>query len=139
MQFLVKIVKDCKSRGPNKISKMELFAEKVNGFQPFIIFVKSAILDVLNTFWILNTVLNTSLEALTTFARSFILDVWLGFRRLWHQVVFSFGRNSESNYTGWRLSRDVLEKSCFGNLILSQIHVRNTYRNKDKITAKYLK
>ena len=55
--------------------KMELFAEKINGFQPFVIFVKSAILDVLNMFWILNTVLNTSLEALTTFASSFILDV----------------------------------------------------------------
>ena len=54
---------------------MELLVEKVNGFQPFIIFVKSAILDVLNTFWILNTVLNTSLEALTTFAGSFVLDV----------------------------------------------------------------
>ena len=81
--FLVKIVKDCESRGIFRTQqniKMELFAEKVNGFQPFIIFVKSAILDVLNTFWILNTVLNTSLEALTTFARSFILDVWLGFR-----------------------------------------------------------
>ena len=63
--------------GPNKISKMELFAEKVKGFQPSmsIIVVKSAILDVLNTFSILNTVLNATLEALTTFARSFILDV----------------------------------------------------------------
>ena len=49
--------------GPNKISKVDLFLEKVNGFQPFIIFVQ------------MNTVLNTSLEALTTFARSFILDV----------------------------------------------------------------
>ena len=49
--------------GPNKISKMELFAEKVNGFQPFIIFVKNAILDVLNMFSILNIVQNTSLEA----------------------------------------------------------------------------
>ena len=36
--------------GPNKVSKMELFAEKVTGFQSFIIFVKSAILDVLNMF-----------------------------------------------------------------------------------------
>ena len=36
--------------GPNKISKMELFAEKVNGFQPFTIFVKSAIFDVLKMF-----------------------------------------------------------------------------------------
>ena len=42
MQFLMKIVKDCES-------KMEIFAEKVNGFKPFIIFVKSAILDALNT------------------------------------------------------------------------------------------
>ena len=30
--------------------KMELFAEKVNGFQSFVIFVESAILDVLNMF-----------------------------------------------------------------------------------------
>ena len=59
---------------------MELFAENVNGFPPFLIFVKGAILDVLNTFSILNTVLNTSLKALTTFARSFILGVWLGFK-----------------------------------------------------------
>ena len=47
MQFLVKIVKTVNPEafsGPNKISKMELFAGKVNGFQ------KSAILDVLNTF-----------------------------------------------------------------------------------------
>ena len=82
MQFLVKIVKDCESRGIFRTQqniKMELFAEKVNGFQLFIIFVKIAILDVLNTFWILNTVRNMSLEALTTFAMSFILDVWLGF------------------------------------------------------------
>ena len=41
--------------GPNRISKTELLAEKVNGFQPFIIFVKNFILDVLNK----------SLEALT--------------------------------------------------------------------------
>ena len=82
MQFLVKIVKDCDPEafsGPNKISKMEFFVEKVNVFQPFIIFVKSAILDC-NTFLTLSTVLNTSLEALTTFASSFILDVWLGFK-----------------------------------------------------------
>ena len=130
MQFLVKIVNALNPEAfsaPNRIFKMDLFAEKVSGFQSFI-FVKLHLRCseyVLNTFWVLNTILNTSLVALTTFARSFILDVWLGFRRLWHQVVFSFGRNSESNYTGWRLSRDVLEKSCFGNLILSQIHVRN--------------
>ena len=49
--------------GPNKISKVDLFLEKVNGFEPFIIFVQ------------MNTVLNMSLEALTPFARSFILDV----------------------------------------------------------------
>ena len=41
--------------GPNRISKTELLAGKVNGFQPFIIFVKNFILDVLNK----------SLEALT--------------------------------------------------------------------------
>ena len=125
MLFLMKIVKDCESRGSNKISTMELFAEKINSFQPFIIFVKNAILDVPNTFWILNTVLNMSLEALTAFSRSFILDVWLGFRYVWHKVVFSFGRNSESNYIEWPLLRGVLGKSCFGKLILSQIHIRN--------------
>ena len=32
--------------GRSRISKMELFAEKVNRFQPLIIFVKSFILDV---------------------------------------------------------------------------------------------
>ena len=122
MQFLVKMVKDFRTQ---QNIKMELFAQNVNGLQPFIIFVKSAILDVLNTFWILNTVLNTSLEALTTFAMSFILDVWLGFEYVWHKVAFSFGRNSESNYLEWRLLRGVLEKSCFGKLILSQIHIRN--------------
>ena len=67
-------------RTQQNIYKMELFAEKLNGFQPFIIFAKSAILDVLNTFWILNTVLNMSQEVLTTFARIFILDFWLGFK-----------------------------------------------------------
>ena len=41
--------------GPNRISKTGLLAEKVNDFQPFIIFVKNFILDVLNK----------SLEALT--------------------------------------------------------------------------
>ena len=127
MQLLVKTVKDYESRGIFRTQqniKTELFVE-VNGFQSFIIFVKSAILDVLNTFWILNTVLNTSLEALTTFARSFILDIWLGFKYVWHKLVFSFGRNSESNYIEWRLLRGVLEKSCFGKLILFQIQIRN--------------
>ena len=37
MQLLVKIVKECESReafsGPSRISKMEVFAEKVNGFE----------------------------------------------------------------------------------------------------------
>ena len=49
MQLLVKIVKECESEafsGPSRISKMELFAGKVNGFEPLIIFVKSSILDV---------------------------------------------------------------------------------------------
>ena len=48
----MKIVKDGESRGisrPSRISRMELFAEKVYGFKPFIIFEKSSILDVLNT------------------------------------------------------------------------------------------
>ena len=128
MQFLVKTVKDCESRGVFRTQqniKIEIFVEKVNGFQSFIIFVKSATFDVLNMFWILNTVLNMSLEALTTFATSFILDVWLGSRFLWHKVIFSFGWNSESNYLEWSLLSSVLEESCFGNLILSQIHIRN--------------
>ena len=82
MQFLVKIVKDCESRGISRTKqniKVELFAEKFYSFQPFIIFLKGAILDVLNTFWIVNNILNISLEALATFTRSFILDIWLGF------------------------------------------------------------
>ena len=126
MLFLVKIVNVTVNlqafSGLNKISKMELFVEKVNGCQSFNIFVKSAILNVLNTLWILNTVLKTSLKALTTFARSFILDVWLGFK---YKVVFLIGQNSESNYIEWQLLRGVLEESCFGNLILPQIHIRN--------------
>ena len=129
MQFLVKIVKDCESRGTFRTQqniKMGLFAEEVNGFEPFIIFVKSAILDVLNTFWILNTVLNMSLEALATFAMSFILDVWMGFKYISDiKVVFSFRQNSESNYIESWLLRGVLEESCFGKLILSQMHIRN--------------
>ena len=80
---------------------------------------------VLNTFWILNTVLNKSLKVLITFTRTFILDVWLDFRYFSDKVAFSFGWNSESNYIEWWLSRGVLMESCFGNLILSQIHVRN--------------
>ena len=128
MQFLVKIVKDCETRGifrTQQILRWSFFAENVNRFQPFIIFLKSAILDVLNMFRILNTVLNRSLEVLTTFTRSFILDVWLGFKYAWHKVVFLFGRNSESSYIEWQLLRGVLQKSCFGKLILSQIHIRN--------------
>ena len=46
---LLKTVNPVAFSGPNKISKMDFFAEKVNGFQPFI-FVKSAIVDVLNSF-----------------------------------------------------------------------------------------
>ena len=129
MQLLVKIVKHWESwaifRTQQNI-KMELFAEKVNGFQPFIVFVKSAILNVLNVFWILNTILNISLEALTTFARSFILDVWLGYKYICYtSLTSSFGRNSESIYIEWQLLRGVLEKSCFRKLILSQIHFRD--------------
>ena len=75
----MKIVKNCESRGIFRTQqniKMELSVEKVNGFQPFIIFVKSAILEyVLNTEYCSNT----SLEALTTFAMSFILIFWQGF------------------------------------------------------------
>ena len=53
MEFFVKIVKDGESNGifrTQRNIKMKLFAEKVNSFRPFSIFVKSAILDVLNTF-----------------------------------------------------------------------------------------
>ena len=83
MQFLVKIVKHCESRGIYRTQqniKMELFAENVDGFQPFIIFVKSAFLDVLNT-----CILNTEYcfeyvsGSVNYFPMSFILDVWLGF------------------------------------------------------------
>ena len=127
MQFLVKIAKHCESWVIFKTQqniKMELFAEKVNCFQPFIIFVKSAILNVLNVFWILNTILNMSLQALITFARSFLLDAWLGFKYISYiSLTSSFGRNSEPNYVEWQLMRGVLEKSCLGKL--SQIHIRN--------------
>ena len=53
MQFLVKIVKTVDPEafsGPNRISKMDFYAEEVNGFQSFIIFVKGSLLDLLNTF-----------------------------------------------------------------------------------------
>ena len=126
--------------GPNKISKMELFAEKVNGFQPFIIFVKSAILDVLNTFWILNTVLNTSLEALATFARSFILEVWLGFKYV-SDIKWCFQLGETLNqiiYSGgcWEvLSR----KAALEILYFLKYMFEISYHNKDKINAKCLK
>ena len=51
--------------------------------------------------------------------------------RLWHKVVFSFGRNSESNYIECRV-RGVLEKSSLGKLILSQNILEISYCNKDK-------
>ena len=141
MQFLVNIVKDCESRGTFRTQqniKMELFAEKVNGFQPFIIFVKSAILDVLNTFWILNTVLNTSLEALATFARSFILEVWLGFKYV-SDIKWCFQLGETLNqiiYSGgcWEvLSR----KAALEILYFLKYILEISYHNKDKITVKY--
>ena len=125
MQFLVKIVQDCESRGIFRTQqniKMELFAEKDNGFQPFIIFVKGAILDVLNTFWILNTVLNTSLEALTTFARRFIF-AWA---KLWTRL-----------YRVPRCTEVVLRKAALENLYFLKYILEVSYCNKDKITAKY--
>ena len=129
MQFLVKIVKDCESSGIFRTQqniKIELFAENVNSFQLFILFVKSTILDVLNMFWILNTILNTSLEVLTTFARSFIWDFWLGFRYLSDiKKYFQLGETTPVTYIEWLVLRGDLQESCFGNLILSQIHNRN--------------
>ena len=125
MQFLVKIVKDCESRGIFRTQqniKMELFAEKVNGFQPFIIFVKSAILDVLNTEYCSEYVSGS----VNYFRKKLHLRCLTRFYiYLWHKVVSSFGRNFESSYIEWLLSRVVLEEICFGNLILSQIYVRN--------------
>ena len=57
MQFLLNIVKGCESRGisrpNNRVSRMELFAEKVNELQPPITFEKSSILDVSE--YVLNT------------------------------------------------------------------------------------
>ena len=119
MQFLVKIVKDCESRDTFRTQqniKMELFVEKVKGFKPFIIFVKSAILDVLKTFWILNTILNTSLEALPTFSRSFILDV----------LTLSF-----------ILASSYILKAALENLYFLKHILEISYCNKEKITAKY--
>ena len=55
---------------PKRISKMELFVEKVNGFQPFIIFVKSSIFDVLNTEY-----RSEYVSGRVNYFRSFILDV----------------------------------------------------------------
>ena len=50
MQLLVKIIIKTVNpeafSGPSRISKMGLFAEKVNGFDALIIFVQSSILDV---------------------------------------------------------------------------------------------
>ena len=54
--------------------------------------------------------------------------------RLWLKVVFSFGRNSESNYI------DVLEASWLGNLkYFLKYMLELSYRNKYKIPAKYLR
>ena len=141
MQFLVKIVKDCESRSifrTRQNIKMELFAEKFNGFPQFIIFVKNAILDVLNTFWILNTVLNMSLEALNTFARSFILSVWLGFKyvsdiKLYSRLGETLNQIIYSNGC-WEV---FLRKSALGNLNFLKHILEISYCNKDNITAKY--
>ena len=120
--------------GPNKIPA--LFAEKVNGFQSFIIFVKSTILDVLNIFWILNTVLNVT-GRVNYFRKELHLRYLTGFQiRPWHKIVFSFGRNSESNYIQWRLLRGVLEETALEILYFLKYMLEISYRNKNKITVK---
>ena len=143
MQFLVKIVKTVNQEafsGPTRISKMELFAEKVNGFQPFVIFVKSFILDVLNTFWILNTVLNTSPEVLTTFAGSFILDVWLSFRYVSDiKYYFRLGETQNQIIQSDGCYEVLSRKAALVILYFLKYMLEISYRNKDKITAKYLK
>ena len=55
-------------------------------------------------------------------------------------MVISFGQNSDSNYLELRPLRGVLEERYFGNLRYFVKYVLElSYRNKDKITAKYLK
>ena len=128
MQLLVKIVKDFwiqrHFQDPEEYLRWSFLRKKLTGFSRY--FRKNLHLRC-------STVLNTSLEVLTTFARSFILDVW----RLWLKVEFSFGQNSESNYMEWRLSRGVLEESCFVNLInlILKYMLELFYRNKDKLTV----
>ena len=112
---------------------MELFVEKVNSFQSFIIFVKSAILDVLNTFWILNTVLNTSLEALTTFSRSFILDVWLGFKYVPDiKQYFRFGETLNQIIQSGSCWQVFSRKAALEILYFVKYILEISYHNKDK-------
>ena len=88
MQLLVKIVKDCESKGIFRTQqniKMELFAEKVNSFQPFIIFVKSTILDEYYPEYVSGSV--------NYFRKELHLRCLTGFWiRLWYKVVFLFGQ-----------------------------------------------
>ena len=58
----------------------------------------------------------------------FLTGFWI--IRLWHKVVFSLGRKSESNYIEWRLLRGVFQKNCFGKLMLSQILISNILLQK---------
>ena len=55
-------------------------------------------------------------------------------------LVFAIGQNSEPHYIASQLFRGVLEESCLGNLIhFLKYMLELSYRNKNKITAKYLK
>ena len=109
-------------------------------FGPFIIFVKSAVLDVLNTFWILNTVLNMSLEALTTFSRSFILDIWLCFRYVSDiKYYFRFSKTLNQIIKSHGCWEVLSRKAALEILHFLKYIIEISYRNKDKITAKYWK
>ena len=66
---------------------------------------------------VFDCVLNTPLEMLTIFARSFILDVLLGFIYVYDiKVKFLFGWNSESSYIEWQPLRGVPEEHLLEQL-----------------------
>ena len=131
MQFLMKIVKDCESRSICRTQqniKIWLFVQKVNGFQLSAVHYFCKKHHPRCSKYILNTEYCSEYvsESVNYFHREFHFRCLTGFWiRLWHKVVFLLGGNCESNYVKWRLLTGGLEKSCFGTLILSQIHIGN--------------
>ena len=59
--------------------------------------------------------------------------------RLWHKVGFLFGRNSESNYIEYGCREVFSRKAALEILYFLKYILEISYRNKDKITAKYRK